>query len=150
MTEQSLSISSGSVKLQIRGLNRTLRAAAKAADDTAAMPDLMHHIGMIVVDKARTYTPTGETHRLTETLRAGHGKTKAVVRAGGTKVPYAGVVHYGTPATFAKAWPRGHRSANRFLQKALKDTQKDTMKALIKGLQTIIGSNNFETKGFQS
>lgn len=54
----------------------------------------MHQLGMIVVEDARGRVPV-EAGALRRSIRAGRGKTKAVVRAGTKAIPYAGVIHYG-------------------------------------------------------
>lgn len=89
-------LSTGNLQVRVQGLRKTLRALENAGAASDDMKDLMHDIGMLVVNAAQP--PRGQTGRLASTLRAGRGKTKAVVRAGGARVPYAGVVHYGWPA----------------------------------------------------
>lgn len=87
--------------VRIEGLGRTLRALAKAGADAQDMRDAMHRLGMVVVTAARPRVPIGKgpaAGRTLSTLRAGRGKTKAVVRMGGARAPYAPVVHYGWPA----------------------------------------------------
>ncbi|QKS15598.1 hypothetical protein HUN59_04635 [Curtobacterium sp. Csp2] len=81
--------------VRIEGLNRTIRALSKAGADAQDMRDLMHEIGMLVVSAAQ---PPSRSGRLQSTIRAGRGKTKAVVRMGGARAPYGGVIEYGDPA----------------------------------------------------
>ncbi len=86
----------GPVKVTVKGIGRLNRALAKAGADAQNMRDLMYSIGMIAVRDAQARAPV-DTGRLRASIRAGRGKTKAVVRAGGARYPYAGVIHYGTP-----------------------------------------------------
>ncbi|SJM66823.1 HK97 gp10 family phage protein [Agrococcus casei] len=86
----------GPVKVTVKGLGRLNRALARAGVDAQNMRDLMHEIGMIAVRDAQGRVPV-DSGRLRESIRSGRGKTKAVVRAGGARIPYAGVIHYGTP-----------------------------------------------------
>ena len=94
----------GPVSVRVAGMNRTLRALSKAGADAQNMRQLMHEIGMIAVRAAKPKTPV-LSGALRRNIRAGKGKTKAVVRAGGARVPYAPVVHYGWPARNIPAQP---------------------------------------------
>jgi hypothetical protein len=112
----------------LRELNAKLRAAG---DDSQDMPDLMHRIGTIVINNAR---PPRNTGTLAASLRAGRGRTKAVVRAGYAKrARYAGVVHYGDPH-------RGIRP-NPFLIDALNKSQPAIVRELTDGIDQIIRKN---------
>lgn len=86
----------GPVRFKVEGLSKTLRALERAGAAAADMRDGMHRIGNIVVARAVPRAPR-KSGRMAGTIRAGRGKTKAVVRMGGGSVPYAGVVHYGWP-----------------------------------------------------
>ncbi|MBD8466791.1 hypothetical protein IFU30_10980 [Plantibacter sp. CFBP 8798] len=95
------------------------------------MRDLMHSIGNIVVQAANV---PSLTNRLAGTVRAGRGKTKAVVRAGGARAPYAGVVHYG--------WPARNISPQPFLSQALQSERSDIFAALEQGIEEITRRND--------
>lgn len=97
-----IDLSQGNLKVRVQGLRKTLRALEAAGAASDDMKDLMHDIGMLVVNAAHAPHRTG---RLAATVRAGRGKTKAVVRAGGARAPYAGVVHYGWPARAIRPQP---------------------------------------------
>jgi len=113
----------------LRELNAKLRAAGS---DLSDMSDLMHRLGTIVIANARVPRQTGE---LAGTLRAGRGKTKAVVRAGYAKRgKYAGVVHYGNPSTGTRPQP--------FLTDALKRSQPQVLAELTRGIDLIVKRNN--------
>ena len=131
MAGDAFEIASGDVRLRVEGLGRTLRALSKAGADAADMRALMHTIGQLVADAAH---PPRVTGRLAGSIRAGNGKTKAVVRAGGARVPYAGVVHYG--------WPAHRIEPNPFLTEALNDKRAAVLTELDKGLADLIRRNN--------
>lgn len=82
------------VTLKTEGLAKASRALARAGDYAEDQRDLMHAIGQVVVDEAKTLAPV-RSGALRDAIRAGRGKTKAVVRAGFRRVPYAPVIHYG-------------------------------------------------------
>lgn len=88
-------ITNGPVRIRVQGLSRTVRKLEKAGADSGEMRELMHRTGQIVVSNQGLPQLSG---KLATTVRAGRGKTKAVVRAGGRGVPYAGVINYGWPA----------------------------------------------------
>jgi len=125
--------SSGSGGVRVEGLSKTVRALSAAGADTQDMKELMHSLGMLVVSAAN---PPSLTGTLTGTLRAGRGKTKAVVRAGGARAPYAGVIEYG--------WPAHNISAQHYLQSALQAERGDILDALDKGLDDILRKNNLK------
>lgn len=125
------SVGSGPARVNVSGLNRAVRKLQSVGADAQDMKDLMHDIGMIVVNAANAPQDTGN---LDGTIRAGRGKTKAVVRAGGARAKYAGVVHYGNPATGT--------SANPFLVTALQNERTDVLRALEDGIDQILIKND--------
>jgi hypothetical protein len=113
--------------IRVRGLSKTVRALERAGADAQDMKVLMHEIGMLVV---RAADPPVLTGRLAGTIRAGRGKTKAVVRAGGARAPYAGVLEYG--------WPAHNIAPREYLQRALQSERTDILRALDGGLDDIL------------
>lgn len=88
------SVTNGDMRLRVHGLTKTIRALEAAGTASSEMRDLMHDIGMIVVRDARNRVPA-ESGALRKSIRAGRGKTKAVVRAGNKRTPYGPIIHYG-------------------------------------------------------
>lgn len=123
----------GPARVNIRGLNRAVRQLQQAGADTADMKDLMHEVGMVVVRQAQSDVPVN-TGTLRGTIRAGRGKTKAVVRAGTSRKPYAPIVHYGNPQTGSRANP--------FLVNALRQRRTEVMDTFERGLERILKKNN--------
>lgn len=131
MAADDFDITHGDVRIRVEGLGRTLRSMSKAGADAGDMPDLMHTLGEVVISAAR---PPHKDGTLAGTLRAGRGKTKAVVRAGGRKAPYAGVIHYG--------WPAHHIAPQPFLIDALRASRPRVLAGLDKGLGELLRKNN--------
>jgi hypothetical protein len=96
------------------------------------MKELMHDLGEIVVKGADV--PRGTTGALAGSIRAGRGKTKAVVRAGGAKAPYAGVIHYG--------WPARNIAPHPFLTDALSRRHEQIYAALEQGIDALLAKND--------
>lgn len=124
-------IANGPVRIRVTGLRNTIRDLERAGADTQDMKELIHGLGMIIVKAAN---PPQITGKLRDTIRAGKGKTKAVVRAGGARAPYAGVIHYG--------WPARNISPAPFLLNALREERSDVLKALEDGLADIMKKRN--------
>jgi hypothetical protein len=120
----------GSNRVRIEGLSKTVRALGKAGVDSQDMKDLMFELGMLIV---RAANPPELSSRLAGTIRAGRGKTKAVVRAGGARAPYAGVIHYG--------WPAHNIAAQPFLTTAIQSERGDLLAALDRGLEELLRNN---------
>lgn len=127
MTPADLDVATDGTRVRVEGLRATVRAMSKAGASAEDMKELMHSIGTLVV---RSATPPVLTGALSLTLRAGRGKTKAVVRAGGARAPYAGVIHYG--------WPARNIPANPFLTTALQRQRPAILAALDSGLADIL------------
>lgn len=131
MPGDSFDIAQGDMTVRVQGLGSTLRAMSKAGSDAEDMRDLMHTLGGIVVQAASPPTQSG---RLATTLRAGRGKTKAVVRAGGARAKYAGVIHYG--------WPARNIAPNPFLTNAINQTRPQILAGLNDGLGDLLQKHN--------
>ena len=121
------------VRVRIEGLSQTIRALRAAGTDMQDMSALMHAIGTSVVQVARPRAPH-LSGALARSVRAGRGKTKAVVRAGSARLPYAGVQHYG--------WPARRIAAHPFLVQALQSSRSHIYDQLDKGLAEILRKNH--------
>lgn len=124
-------VTNGPVSFRVKGLRKTVRALEKAGADATDMRNLMHEIGMVVVRDVNAPVLTGT---LDSTIRAGRGKTKAVVRAGGRKAPYAGVQEYGNPYT--------DLPAQRYLNDALDSNRTEVFDTLDDGIRDILHKND--------
>jgi len=124
-------VANGPVRLRVDGLRKVGRNLAKSGADASDMKDLMHSLGMLIVRAAHVPEVSG---RLASSLRAGRGKTKAVVRAGGARAPYAGVNHYGDPA-------RGI-APNPYLVNAVRSERADILQSLDVGIEEILRKND--------
>lgn len=128
-----IDFSQDGVRVRVDGLSKTFRAMSKAGADSQDMKVLMHELGMIVV---KATNPPVVSGRLAGTIRAGRGKTKAVVRAGGARAPYGPVIHYGWPARGITPQP--------FLLNALQRKRGDVLSALDDGIEDLLRKNNLK------
>lgn len=121
----------GPMRIRVTGLRRTVRALERSGTDAQDLKDLMHAIGMLIVDAA---SPPSRSGTLAGTGRAGRGKTKAVARFGGARAPYAGVVHYG--------WPARNIAPQPFVTDAIQSQRSDILRALEDGLEDLLRKND--------
>lgn len=119
----------GGVSVQTQGLRAASRALSKAGDYAEDQKELMHEIGMVVANEAKRIAPV-RSGTLRDTIRAGKGKTKAVVRAGFKRVPYAPVVHYG--------WPDRNIPAQPYMYQALANTRTEVMSRYDRGMEALL------------
>lgn len=120
-------LSSEGLEVEVTGLTSTLRALNRAGAEAEDMRALMHALGTLVVRAARPPVVSG---RLASTVRAGRAKSKAVVRAGGARTPYAGVIHYGWPARNIRPQP--------FLTDALHKQRPNILRQVERGLDDVL------------
>lgn len=133
MAKDVIEYGNGDTRIRIEGINKTVRKLKQAGADAQDMKDLMHSIGEMVVGKAQASVPKA-SGTLAETIRAGRGQTKAVVRAGGAKAPYAGAINYG--------WPARNIRPTRFLNDAANSNRGEAIQMLEQGFQEIIRRND--------
>jgi hypothetical protein len=122
----------GNVRMKVTGVRELVAKARKAGMDLSELNSLMHTLGQIVVQTA--HPPVGPTGRLARSVRAGAARTKAVVRAGGAAVPYAGPIHYG--------WPARNIQPQQFLLKALAQARPAVLAELDHEVGRIIKQNH--------
>jgi HK97 gp10 family phage protein len=93
----------------VQGAAELRRTLKKLSGDLGELKEAHRTVAEKVADRARATAPV-RTGRLRDSVRPGATKTKAVVRAGGARVPYAGPIHWG--------WPKRHIDAQPFLKDA--------------------------------
>ncbi|VDG76911.1 Bacteriophage protein of uncharacterised function (DUF646) [Actinobaculum suis] len=130
--DAQLSITQGETGLYVTGLRETIRALERSGAATADIKETMRTIANVVAGPARQMVPIGKTGKLLSSIRVGAAKTKATVRAGSARVPYAGIIHYG--------WPERKIRARPFLDDARASRLTEIQSALIDGLGKILDS----------
>ena len=113
---------------------RELRKALKTVGDEAkaGLKDVNLEVAEIVAREAVTRVPV-RSGALRETVRAAGAQTRASVKAGFKKVPYAGVIHFGWPARGILPRP--------FLYDALDARRDEVMDAYTDGMADLIKKN---------
>lgn len=78
----------------VHGLRETVKTLERLGVEVKDLKAGFKRAGTVVVDEAKTLVPV-LSGKLMNTIKASNTKNKSVVRAGGARVPYAGVIHYG-------------------------------------------------------
>ena len=88
-------MTAGGTVVQVEGLRQLRAALNQLGDDLGDMSEVNSRVGSIVIGAAspRVHSRSGS---LAGSGRAGTAKTRAVVRYGGARIPYANAVHWGT------------------------------------------------------
>lgn len=107
--------------IRVEGLRETVRSLEKLGTEAADLKQAFKTIGNIVVGEAQGLTPK-LSGALAGSIKASNTKNKSDVRAGGAKVPYAGVIHYG--------WPGHGIEPNPFLTTAAGNKQREVVNTL--------------------
>lgn len=131
----------GYIKTQgLAKLNRAMKAAGNDAEDNR---ELMYRLGNIVAEEAKRLAPV-RSGALRDAIRAGKGKTKAVVRAGFRSVPYAPVIHYG--------WSEHNIEPQPYLLQALMNKREQVIAEYEDGIADLVRKHfgNVETAGVKS
>lgn len=116
--------------IKTEGLAKLNRAMIAAGNDAEDNRELMYRLGEIVADEAKALAPV-RTGRIRDSIRAGRGKTKAVVRAGFKTVPYAPVIHYG--------WQEHNIQPQPYLLQALQNKRDEVIRVFEDGVRDLTG-----------
>ena len=113
---------------------RELRKALKTVGDEAkaGLKDVTVEVAEIVARAAVTKVPA-RSGALRETIRAAGAQTRASVKAGFKKVPYAGVIHFG--------WPARKIAPQPFLYDALDARRDEVVDTYANGMADLLRKN---------
>lgn len=100
--------------VRVEGLARLSRTLKQCAGDVQDLKDAHAKAGAIVADAAKAGAPR-RSGALAGSVRAAKQARRARVMAGGARVPYAAVIHWG--------WPAHSIEANPFISEAAQQTQ---------------------------
>jgi HK97 gp10 family phage protein len=115
--------------VRVEGLNETIRSLKKFGVEVKDLKAVFTKIGNNVVRRAETLAPV-KTGNLAGSIKASKTQNKSVVRAGGARLPYAGVIHYG--------WPARNIEPHQFLTDAVNETKDESIDLMDKGLHDLI------------
>lgn len=110
-----------STGIRIEGLTAVTRALLEVGLEVDDLKDAFSAIAEEGARRAAQYAPR-LTGRLAGDVRGNRARSKAVITAGRSSVPYAGPINYG--------WAAHHIAASGFMQKADADWQPYSLRRL--------------------
>lgn len=129
-----IDFSNGDFKLRVEGLRKFSRDMNAAGVDAQDIKDVMYAAGLIVARRATWLAPR-RTGKLANDMRVGKGKTKANVKVGGNKVPYARFVYFGK---YNESKGGLYQTANPFIYEALSQTRGEVLRTIENGIEDIL------------
>lgn len=90
--------------VRVDGLGKLQRALRQLDADTTDLKDANAAAASLVAAAASARAPR-RTGRLAASIRGNRATSRATVRGGGARVPYAGPVHWGWPSRRIEAQP---------------------------------------------
>ena len=109
-----------------RELRRTLKAAG---DDLSDLTKVNATVSRYVALRGAAMAPR-RSGALAGSVRGNSAKASAIVRGGGARIPYAGVIHWG--------WPAHHISSQPFLVNAAHETEPTWTKYYLREVERIM------------
>jgi hypothetical protein len=95
--------------VRVEGLNRLIRDLQSLGVSVDELKEGMSSIAAKGAQLAASFAPH-KSGKLAASVRGNRAKAKAVVMAGGARVPYAGVQNYG--------WPKRNITGSHYMQRA--------------------------------
>ena len=114
--------------VRVEGLRQTIRSLEALGVAVSDMKVAFRKIGNLVQSEARTLAPH-KSGRLEASIRPSNAKNKAEIRAGGARVPYAGVQEFGG---------YNHITPHRFLRGAVEKEQGKAVQILDEELSRLV------------
>jgi hypothetical protein len=114
---------------KVEGLDTFLKTLRRAGADMNDLKDANSAAAQTIASAASARAPR-RSGALAGSVRGSRQARRVVVRAGGARVPYAGVIHYG--------WPRHNISPQPFLVDAAVDSQPQWLPKYSSDLQQIL------------
>jgi carbon monoxide dehydrogenase subunit G len=115
--------------IRVSGLNQAIRALKDVGVPASEIAAAGKDAAEIVAGEARTLVPV-KTGKLKGSIRTATQQRKAIVRAGGARVPYANPIHWG--------WFRRGIKPNQFFSRAINPNIDKIYKQYFDNLQRLI------------
>ena len=133
MDDLDVDVTSGDVRVRVTGLKKVVRDMSKAGVDAEDIKDLMFAAGEIVARRASWLAPV-RGGALRNNIRVGRSKTKASIKVGSARVPYARFAYFGK-----KDEQKGmYQKANPFIYDALNATRTQVFNKIDTGIVDIL------------
>lgn len=121
--------------VRVKGLNETLRALNRLGADFEELKDANKKLGDEISSRAAAVAPR-LTGALASSIRSNRAKKRVSIKAGGARVPYAGVIEYG--------WPSRDIPAQPYLRKAAFEDRDLISRTYEENIKQLIQKYSFE------
>ncbi len=121
--------------VRVEGLRELNRAFTKAGGDVEDLKDVNAGISDLIATTARAEAPhlTGATQA---SVKGNRAKGKAVVKAGGARVPWAAPIHWG--------WPARNIEPDMFLSEAVEQNSEQILTQYEDGIDKALRKNGLK------
>lgn len=133
-----IDFSSGGFTLRVEGLRKFARDMNAAGVDAEDIKDVMWSAGNIVARRA-TWLAPNRTGKLRNDMRVSRAKTKASVKVGGARVPYARFIYFGK---YNESKGGLYQKDNPFIYEALSQTRGEVLRTIEDGIEDILVRND--------
>ena len=123
------------ITVQVQGLNETLRALKKLGDDMEDLKDANADISSTVARAASALAPR-LTGNLASSIKGNRAAKRVQIKAGGARVPYAGVIEYGWQSRGIRPQP--------YLRKAAYENQSYVIDKYEENIKQVIQKYDFD------
>lgn len=138
MSVEDIDFTQGNVRVRVTGLRKAVRNMEKAGVDAQDIKDVMQGAGEIVARRASWLAPK-RTGALANNMRVGKAKTKASIKVGSARVPYARYVYFGR---YNQSKGGLYQAANPFIYDALNATRAEVFNKIETGIEDLLKKND--------
>ena len=138
MPSPDVDILNGDVRIRVTGIRDLTRSLEKAGVDASDIKETMQAAGEIVARRASWMAPS-RSGALRNNLRVSKAKTKASIRFGSARVPYARFVYFGK---YNESKGGLYQKANPFIYDALTATRSQVFSKIEQGITDILQKND--------
>ncbi|WP_144659049.1 HK97 gp10 family phage protein [Paenarthrobacter nicotinovorans] len=129
------------IGVKVEGGKRLRKTMKAAGADMKDLSRLNKEAANIVVPVAKALAPVGDPRggSIRNTIRAGATQKAGIIRAGNAKMPYGGMLHYGTPGGFTDSLGRAHPlKPQPWIAMAAKQTEPQWVDNYFEGLMKVL------------
>lgn len=138
MPVDDLDINQPGIRIRVTGLRQLTRSLEAAGVDAQDIKDVMESAGEIVARRASWLAPA-RSGALRNNMRVSKAKTRASIKVGSARVPYARYVYFGK----YDAKKGGlYQKANPFIYDALTATRSQVFAKIDNGIRDILKRND--------
>lgn len=135
---EDLDLTNGDVRVRVTGLRKLVRDMSSAGVAAEDIKEIMFEAGDIVTRRAVQLAPA-RTGALKGNIRTSKAKTKASIKVGSARVPYARFVYFGR---YNASKGGLYQKANPFIYDALKEKRPQVFNKIELGISDLLKKND--------